>query len=109
MASAAEMRRALTNLIANAIDAIPTDGGRIEISSGNDGGWATIGIKDNGPGLSPEIQDRIFDPFFTTKGQEGRGLGLGISRDIISNYGGRLEVSSEEGCGSTFTISLPLA
>ena len=109
LASAAEMRRALTNLIANAIDAIPTDGGRIEISSGNDGGWATIGIKDNGPGLSPEIQDRIFDPFFTTKGQEGRGLGLGISRDIISNYGGRLEVSSEEGCGSTFTISLPLA
>jgi len=68
-----------------------------------------IRVRDNGTGMSPEVQARIFQPFFTTKPSgEGTGLGLSLSHDIIEQgHGGTLAVASQEGQGTTFTITLP--
>ena len=106
--SPSELRRVLINIISNAVDALPQEHGRVEIISGQDRLWAYIRVKDNGTGVPPGIKDRIFERCFTTKGQQGSGLGLSISKTIITHHGGRLEVESKEGDGSTFTIALPL-
>ena len=103
-----ELRSVLTNLISNAVDALPPEHGRIETSSGQEGHWAIIRVSDNGTGIPPEIRERIFEPYFTTKGERGSGLGLNNSQSIIARYGGMLEVETEEGNGSIFTIFLPL-
>jgi two-component system, sporulation sensor kinase C len=69
-----------------------------------------ISIADRGPGISSEVAPRIFDPFFSTKQSEpdgGMGLGLSVSRSLIESMGGRIEVSSKEGLGSTFTAVYP--
>jgi len=69
----------------------------------------TVAIADNGPGIPDDIKNRIFDPFFTTKPiGEGTGLGLDISRKIIEKHHGRLDLQSELGVGTTFTVWLPL-
>ncbi len=66
-------------------------------------------IKDNGKGIAPEHLPRLFEPFFTTKSVgKGTGLGLSISQNIVRKLGGRIEVSSEIGQGSTFRIWLPI-
>ena len=66
-------------------------------------------FRDDGPGISPEVQSRIFDPFFTTKEVgKGTGLGLSLSHGIIERHGGRFLVSSELGHGASFVIDLPL-
>ncbi len=106
---ASELRSALTNIIANAVEAIPSEGGCIQVVSYWDGNWAVVEVKDNGLGVPPQIRERIFEPFFTSKGNESRGLGLSVSRDIISRHGGKVEVKSRDGAGSTFIIRLPLA
>ena len=68
-----------------------------------------IEVQDNGPGIAPEILKKIFDPFFTTKDPgTGTGLGLSVSQNIIQQHGGKLEVSSTVGVGTTFTITLPI-
>jgi signal transduction histidine kinase len=66
-------------------------------------------VRDDGVGMPPEVVANMFEPFFTTK-EHGRGLGLGlaISRNIVDRHGGRIEVASEPGRGTTFTITLPL-
>ena len=110
----------LINLIVNARDALEsverpilrlrTD--RVEISEQGDlldGQYALIEISDNGGGISPENQKKIFEPFFTTKGQgRGTGLGLAIVREIIQDYNGRIELDSQVGQGTTFSILLPV-
>ncbi len=107
----------LINLISNAIDAIEImeaqRAGRITIKttvqSHKNGVSAVIAISDNGIGISPENKSKIFDPFFTTKPiGKGTGLGLSISIGIIEEHNGRIEVSSNQGRGSTFTIVLPI-
>ena len=72
----AELRRVLTNIISNAVDALPSEHGRIEIISDRDSRRAKIAVEDNGAGMSPEVMRRIFEPFFTTIGYRGSGLGL---------------------------------
>jgi signal transduction histidine kinase len=68
-----------------------------------------VAITDDGCGIAPEHLHKIFDPFFTTKPVgEGTGLGLSVSYGIIQDHGGRIEVSSEPGKGSTFSVFLPL-
>ena len=68
-----------------------------------------IEVQDNGPGIAPEILKKIFDPFFTTKDPgTGTGLGLSVSQNIIQQHGGKLEVSSTVGIGTTFKITLPI-
>jgi two-component system, NtrC family, sensor kinase len=92
------------NLVENAIQALKP-GGVIELSSGEDTREVFVSIKDNGCGISPEIQARLFEPFFTTRG--GTGLGLYLSRKIIGSFGGRIVVESALGLGSKFTVFFP--
>jgi signal transduction histidine kinase len=70
--------------------------------------WVTTSIKDTGAGIAPEHRERIFEPFFTTRsGQGGTGLGLSVSYGIVSDHGGEIEVDSEVGKGTDFTVWLP--
>jgi two-component system, NtrC family, sensor kinase len=96
------------NLILNATQAIQGEGD-IFLSMRTEGGQLKCQIRDTGSGIPPDVKTKIFDPFFTTKpvGQ-GTGLGLSISYGIVEQHGGRIEVESEAGKGSTFTIWLPL-
>lgn len=103
-----QMDQVLLNLLNNARDAMEK-GGKLSIRSRCQEGWVSIHVKDTGRGMSPEVMGKIFFPFFTTKGVgKGTGLGLSISYGIIESLGGRIEVKSEEGKGTTFTIFLPV-
>jgi signal transduction histidine kinase len=71
-------------------------------------GAVVIEVADTGSGIEPAVMERIFDPFFTTKPQgQGTGLGLSISHGIVADHGGRIDVASEVGRGTTFTVRLP--
>jgi len=109
----ARLGQVFTNLLVNAIHALPDrdrEENRIEIRGVRSGRGVVIEISDNGVGMSPETQARIFDPFYTTKevGQ-GTGLGLSICHSIIAQIGGRIEVDSELGQGTTFRVHLARA
>ena len=101
------LREVFTNLIINAVDAMP-EGGVIRLRATNKKNMAMISVSDNGIGMSSEIKKRTFDPFFTTKGTGGSGLGLSICYGIISRHQGKITVDSVEGEGSTFNIQLPV-
>jgi signal transduction histidine kinase len=84
--------------------------GKLTLGLRRDGDNALVSVTDTGCGMTPEVRARIFDAFFTTKpAGEGTGLGLDIVRKIIEKHGGRIDVDSEVGQGSTFTVSLPIA
>ena len=100
-----ELRQLFTNLIFNAVDAMP-EGGRITITTRCRDGKVTVEVSDTGVGMDEETKARIFEPFFTTK-PDGTGLGLPICRRIAAEHGGTIEVESEPGKGSTFTVILP--
>jgi PAS domain S-box-containing protein len=104
--SASELREVFVNIILNALDAMP-QGGRLHITTETRGGFAHVSFTDGGIGMNAEICDRIFEPFFTTKGANGTGLGLAVSHSIIERHGGRIEVVSSPGHGTTFVVSLP--
>lgn len=96
------------NIIRNAIQT-RQDGLRLLIRSIRTGRGTVITFTDNGPGIPPEIMTRIFEPFFTTRDVgQGQGLGLAVAYDIVTGYGGTLEVSCPAGGGTVFTITLPL-
>jgi len=98
------------NIISNALHALPPEGGRLTIQTLVEGESAVVRFIDNGSGIPADILTRIFDPFFTTKEPgKGTGLGLAISHQIVQRYGGSIEVESQEGSGTTFTIRLPVA
>lgn len=100
-----------SNLIINAAQALSEWKGprrEIRVTSHRAGDRAIIEVADTGPGIAPEHLSRVFQPFFTTKGMTtGTGLGLSISRDIVRRLGGDIEVQSEQGVGTVFTVSLP--
>ncbi len=102
-----QMKQAFFNLLKNAIQATP-DGGRIEISLWHDDVEAGVSFSDYGTGIEPDVFGRILDPYYTTK-HDGTGLGLVIVQRIVRDHGGRLDLRSEPGQGSTFTLALPLA
>jgi two-component system, NtrC family, sensor kinase len=110
---AGQLQQVLINLFNNALDAIHekhgVQGGEMIITSGPDGeNMVQVSVKDNGAGISHEDQKKIFSPFYTTKPVgKGTGLGLSVCYGIVDAMGGSLEVSSEKGIGSTFTIRLP--
>jgi signal transduction histidine kinase/DNA-binding response OmpR family regulator len=106
MGDAAALRDVLVNLIFNAVDAMP-GGGRLTIGLAPAGAGAELSVRDTGVGMPPAIQRRVFEPFFTTKGEKGSGLGLATARKVATAHGGRLDVNSEPGVGTTFTLWLP--
>lgn len=103
-----ELREALTNVVLNALDAMPS-GGRLTLKTEREDDCVRCVIADTGVGMTEEVRRRIFDPYFTTKGERGSGLGLSVMYGIISRYGGEVEVESRPGHGSTFIIRLPAA
>jgi PAS domain S-box-containing protein len=113
---AGELRQAIGNLIANAIDAVPRSG-RIAVRCASadtaEGKNAEIVVSDNGPGIAPDLLEKIFDPFFTTKRDVGTGLGLWVAKEIIHRHGGSIEVQPGPGPdgarGAAFLIRLPVA
>lgn len=108
MGNPTELKQVLVNLIFNAVEAMP-QGGVLTIRTWREGNNACIAVRDTGIGMSKEVKRRIFDPFFTTKGEQGTGLGLSICYGIVTRHGGTIEVESELGKGTTFTIRLPIA
>ena len=106
---AAQIEQVILALVMNALDALP-QGGNLWLSTsfGHEPNCARIVVRDDGSGIPPEILSRIFEPFLTTK-ETGRGVGLGlaISHSILERHNGNIEVQSEEGRGTTFTVTLP--
>jgi PAS domain S-box-containing protein len=103
-----ELQEVLLNIVLNSIDAIPK-GGTITFKTKRMNGYVSIEVSDDGIGIPEPIRHRIFDPFFTTKGVQRSGLGLSISYGIIHRHRGEIQVESQEGVGTTFTIKLPIA
>jgi len=104
-----QLSQVFMNILMNSAQAIEGKG-EIRIQTRQEGNTARISISDNGPGISPEVQARIFEPGFTTKNADtGTGLGLAICLKIVEAHHGRIEMQSQAGKGSTFTIILPIA
>jgi signal transduction histidine kinase len=104
----AELREALTNLIFNAVDALPK-GGVITIATRLDDDAVVLTIHDTGIGMSEEVSRHCLEPFFTTKGDRGTGLGLSMVFGIVQRHGGSINILSKLGEGSTFVLRLPVA
>lgn len=103
-----QLKQVVLNLVGNACDACE-GGGCIRITTEIHGDRVALHFSDTGVGIEPENLERIFEPFFTTKPEvKGTGLGLSVSYGIIKRHGGSIEVRSEPGKGSTFTITLPV-
>lgn len=103
-----QMAKLFLNLLANALFALPDQGGEITVATSVANGSVCVTLHDNGCGIPDALLPRIFDPFFTTKEPgEGTGLGLAVSREIVTKLGGSIEVASEPGRGTTFTVRLP--
>ena len=104
---AGQINQAFVNILANACDAIP-DRGNVWLSTRADDDSVTVTIRDDGGGMPADVRDHIFDPFFTTKDVgQGTGLGLSITHGVVTAHGGRIEVESALGAGTTFRIVLP--
>jgi signal transduction histidine kinase len=102
----AELREVLTNLIFNALDAIPGPGA-ITVRARQENSGAVLEVIDTGTGMNAEVKERCLEPFYTTKGDHGTGLGLAMVFGIIKRHQGMLEIESEPGEGTTFRIRLP--
>lgn len=103
------LQQVLVNLFLNSVQAMP-GGGELKVVLERVNGEVKIEVADTGEGIAPENLSRIFDPFFTTKKEgEGTGLGLSVSYSIVKKHGGRMEVRSAIGAGTTFSIFLPVA
>jgi two-component system NtrC family sensor kinase len=124
-ADANQIQQVVVNLLLNAADAIGTEGGRIHLATGSAEvvpvgkaaiDWASgaipmveLQVEDTGSGIPADALPHIFEPFFTSKGNRGTGLGLAVTWGIIEGHGGRIDVDSEPGRGTRFTVRLPLA
>jgi two-component system NtrC family sensor kinase len=103
-----QLNQVFLNLLVNAAQAIP-ERGTITLRTACDGDNVSVAVTDTGVGMSPEVRDRIFDPFFTTKPiGKGTGLGLSVAYGIVDKHGGRIEVDTAPGKGTTFTVRLPV-
>ena len=111
LANEGRLFQVFLNLIVNAAHAIPegeVDKHQIRVRGRTEGEWTIVEVSDTGAGIDPAMLDKIFEPFFTTKQNgQGTGLGLPISQGIVSDLGGRIEVASTLGVGTTFRVFLP--
>ena len=107
MGDGTQLMQVLVNLATNARDAMP-EGGDLTLEARDEGEWVRLSVTDTGVGMTPEVVSHIFEPFFTTK-EVGKGTGLGLPtlQAIVASHGGRHEVSSEPGVGTTFTLWFP--
>lgn len=106
------LRRAVDNLLSNAVRVSPP-GAEIVLATGRHGGWAWLAVRDHGPGIAPEHLERVFDRFWrgpdATRGRDrGTGLGLAIVRQVVESHGGTVAVHSVPGAGATFVLWLPM-
>jgi signal transduction histidine kinase len=100
-----QLRRALGNLVLNAMDAMP-DSGTLRIRTSRHDGGVRLEVSDTGQGLTEEECGRLFTPYYTTK-HHGTGLGLAIVQSVVSDHHGKISVESKQGRGATFIIDLP--
>ena len=101
------MQQVFLNIVNNSFEAVE-DGSQIDIiMKAVDTRRVAITIRDRGRGISPEDLEHIFEPFFTTKKESGTGLGLSITYGIVEKLGGQIEVESQVGRGTSFTVTLP--
>jgi signal transduction histidine kinase len=110
LARAGEVRQVIANLVANSIQALPTQGGILEISVSVTAERVIIEVRDDGHGIAGQDLDRIFEPFFTTRRELGTGLGLWVSKDLVTKNGGTIHVASStrrHDHGTTFRLSFP--
>lgn len=104
-----QLSQVLLNLVLNAFHAMEQEGGMLTLSTEATGDWMVFRIRDTGCGIPPEVLPHIFDPFFTTKESgKGTGLGLAIVRQVVDSHRGQVEVQTEVGSGTTFSVSFPL-
>ena len=104
----AELNQVFINLMMNAIDVL-APGGNLWLGLACDDGEVRVDIRDDGPGIAPEVLPHLFEPFVTTKeAGRGTGLGLAISRAIVGRHGGRIDVVTGPGQGTAFTVRLPV-
>jgi signal transduction histidine kinase len=109
VAEAGQLNQVWTNLIDNALDALPATGGTLAVQTVKQPGGVCVSIIDNGSGIAPDVLAHMFEPFYTTKpAGEGSGLGLDIARRIVQEHGGRLEAQSKPG-RTEFSVWLPAA
>jgi PAS domain S-box-containing protein len=103
------LHQVLMNLLTNAREAMANGGGeiRIETARAERADWIRLRVADTGPGIRPEEITKIFDPFYTTK-RTGTGLGLSVTYGIIREHGGTIDVTSQPGAGTTFTLEFPV-
>jgi C4-dicarboxylate-specific signal transduction histidine kinase len=102
-----QIKQVLLNLLLNAVEAMPAQGGNITLGTASDNGQVSIRVVDDGPGITGELREKLFDPLFTTK-TRGLGLGLAISQEIIQRHGGEIQAESFPARGTVFTVSLPV-
>lgn len=110
MGEAGDFNRIFINLLQNSIQALAATGSakrEIRLSTGTEGKWAVVKIADNGPGIPPDLREKIFDPFFSTR-HEGVGLGLSIVFRLVEDHKGTLELKSDPGEGTEFTLRFPV-
>jgi signal transduction histidine kinase len=104
-----QIRQVILNLLQNAEGAITEEGGKIAITTQRDGSCIKIYVQDTGCGILTENMKSIFEPFFTTKASvKGTGLGLFVSYGIVKKHGGNIEIQSQPGKGTIFTVTLPI-
>jgi signal transduction histidine kinase/ActR/RegA family two-component response regulator len=107
MGNPSELKEVLTNIVFNAVDAMP-NGGKLTVTTQPQAeDWVEVRIADTGVGMTEEVKRRVFDPFFTTKGVTNSGLGMSVSYGIIKRHGGEILIESELGKGTSFVIHLP--
>ncbi|HKA24139.1 MAG TPA: ATP-binding protein [Candidatus Eisenbacteria bacterium] len=104
--SAAELREVFTNIVLNAVDALPK-GGTLRLATWDDGDRVLARVTDDGIGMDRETQARAFDPFFTTKRERGNGLGLSVAYGILRRHRAEIKVESELGRGTSFVVEFP--
>ena len=109
LCNASQIGQVVLNILVNAIQAVDPESGHIRLLERLHERELELVIEDNGPGMTDEVREKIFDPFFTTKGDDdGTGMGLSLSMQLVREHNGRIEVESEAGKGTTFRIFLPL-
>ena len=106
-AAPAELREVMTNLIFNAVDAMP-HGGTLTFRTYDEDGSVTLEVSDTGTGMTEQTRRQCLDPFYTTKGEAGTGLGLSVSYGIVRRHGGTVEVRSRLNHGTTFLLQFPV-